>query len=358
MADAGKATIITKGAADPYGANARTGASALTMRPRMHDLERTRPPWRSPNLVFINVAPSGPENDMLTIRDLSKTYANGVKALRGVSLDIPNGMFGLLGPNGAGKSSLMRTIATLQDPDEGTIKLDDMDLLADKQATRRLLGYLPQEFGVYPKVSAQAMLNHFAVLKGVTVKAERRELVEALLRQVNLWDVRKRKLGTFSGGMRQRFGIAQALLGNPQLIIVDEPTAGLDPEERNRFLNLLAEIGEKVVVILSTHIVEDVTDLCPRMAIIAQGQVLLTGEPQETIRALEGRVWRREVSKAALDDVQNRWTLLSTRLVSGKTIVHVLADSKPDAGFETVPADLEDVYFGQLRRHAAAARAA
>ena len=221
---------------------------------------------------------------MLILRDLSKTYANGVRALRSVSLDIPAGMFGLLGPNGAGKSSLMRTIATLQDPDEGTITLDGMDLLADKQATRRLLGYLPQEFGVYPKVSAEAMLGHFAVLKGVTVKGERRELVEALLRQVNLWDVRKRKLGTYSGGMRQRFGIAQALIGEPRLIIVDEPTAGLDPEERNRFLNLLAELGERMVVILSTHIVEDVTDLCSRMAIIGQGQVLLAGEPTEAIR--------------------------------------------------------------------------
>ncbi len=295
---------------------------------------------------------------MLAIRNLSKTYSNGVQALKGVNLDIPTGMFGLLGPNGAGKSTLMRTIATLQDPDSGTITLGGQDLLGDKPATRRLLGYLPQEFGVYPKVSAESMLDHFAVLKGLTVRAQRKEVVEALLRQVNLWDVRKRKLGTFSGGMRQRFGIAQALLGNPQLIIVDEPTAGLDPEERNRFLNLLAEIGEKIVVILSTHIVEDVTDLCPRMAIIAQGQVLLSGEPQETIRALDGRVWRREVSKAALDDVQNRWTLLSTRLVSGKTIVHVLADSKPEDGFEAVSPDLEDVYFGQLRRHAATARAA
>ncbi|MDQ6648128.1 MAG: ABC transporter ATP-binding protein, partial [Pseudomonadota bacterium] len=238
---------------------------------------------------------------MLTIRDLSKTYANGVRALRSVSLDIPNGMFGLLGPNGAGKSSLMRTIATLQDPDEGTITLGEMDLRADKQATRRLLGYLPQEFGVYPKVSAEAMLDHFAVLKGVTVKSERRELVESLLRQVNLWDVRKRKLGTYSGGMRQRFGIAQALIGDPRLVIVDEPTAGLDPEERNRFLNLLAEIGERVVVILSTHIVEDVTDLCSRMAIIGQGQVLLCGEPAEAIRSLDGRVWRRSIHKAELD---------------------------------------------------------
>jgi ABC-2 type transport system ATP-binding protein len=222
---------------------------------------------------------------MLVIRDLSKTYANGVQALKGVSLDVPTGMFGLLGPNGAGKSTLMRTIATLQDPDRGTIALDGRDLLADKPATRRLLGYLPQEFGVYPKVSAEAMLEHFAVLKGLVARGERRDVVDGLLRQVNLWDVRKRKLGTFSGGMRQRFGIAQALLGAPRLIIVDEPTAGLDPEERNRFLNLLAEIGETIVVILSTHIVEDVTDLCPRMAIIAGGEVLLSGEPAETIRA-------------------------------------------------------------------------
>ncbi|HEU4857649.1 MAG TPA: ABC transporter ATP-binding protein [Rhodanobacteraceae bacterium] len=294
---------------------------------------------------------------MLTIRDLSKTYANGVKALRGVSLDIPNGMFGLLGPNGAGKSSLMRTIATLQDPDTGTIKLDEMDLLADKQATRRLLGYLPQEFGVYPKVSAEAMLEHFAVLKGVTVKSERRELVESLLRQVNLWDVRKRKLGTYSGGMRQRFGIAQALIGDPRLVIVDEPTAGLDPEERNRFLNLLAEIGERVVVILSTHIVEDVTELCPRMAIIAEGRVRLTGEPRETIRALEGKVWRRAIDKAALPDYRERMTVLSTRLAGGATLIHVLADARPDEGFESVPPDLEDVYFGQLH-HAASNQAA
>ncbi|MGC1547272.1 MAG: ABC transporter ATP-binding protein, partial [Rhodanobacter sp.] len=259
---------------------------------------------------------------MLTIRDLSKTYANGVRALRGVTLDIPNGMFGLLGPNGAGKSSLMRTIATLQDPDEGSVTLDGMDLLTDKQATRRLLGYLPQEFGVYPKVSAEAMLDHFAVLKGVTVKSERRELTEALLRQVNLWDVRKRKLGTFSGGMRQRFGIAQALIGDPKLVIVDEPTAGLDPEERNRFLNLLAEIGERVVVILSTHIVEDVTDLCQRMAIIGQGQVLLTGEPLEAIRSLDGHVWRRTIDKAELDGYRARMNILSTRLAGGRTLIH------------------------------------
>ena len=220
---------------------------------------------------------------MLTIRDLSKTYANGVQALKGVTLEIPNGMFGLLGPNGAGKSTLMRTIATLQDADAGSIHLNDLDVLANKPEARRLLGYLPQEFGVYPKVSAEAMLDHFAVLKGVIAGGERKALVEALLKQVNLWEVRKRKLGTFSGGMRQRFGIAQALIGNPQLIIVDEPTAGLDPEERNRFLNLLAAIGENVVVILSTHIVEDVADLCPRMAIISRGQVLMSGEPREAI---------------------------------------------------------------------------
>ncbi|HET7778212.1 MAG TPA: ABC transporter ATP-binding protein [Rudaea sp.] len=291
---------------------------------------------------------------MLTIRDLSKTYANGVQALKGVTLDIPKGMFGLLGPNGAGKSTLMRTIATLQDADTGSVRLNDLDVLANKPEARRALGYLPQEFGVYPKVSAEAMLDHFAVLKGVTARGERKALVEALLKQVNLWDVRKRKLGTFSGGMRQRFGIAQALIGNPQLIIVDEPTAGLDPEERNRFLNLLAAIGENVVVILSTHIVEDVTDLCPRMAIIAQGQVRLTGEPSEAIRALDGRVWRKTIANAAIDDYRNRMTVLSTRLAGGKTILHVLADSLPEGGFDAVSPDLEDVYFGQLRLQAAA----
>lgn len=291
---------------------------------------------------------------MLAIRNLSKTYANGVRALRDVTLDIPQGMFGLLGPNGAGKSSLMRTIATLQDPDSGTIELDGVDLLADKPATRRRLGYLPQEFGVYPKVSAEAMLDHFAVLKGAVVRGERRELVESLLRQVNLWDVRKRKLGTFSGGMRQRFGIAQALIGDPRLVIVDEPTAGLDPEERNRFLNLLAEIGERVVVILSTHIVEDVTDLCPRMAIIGQGQVLLTGEPLEAIRSLEGRVWRRTIDKTELDGYRARMNILSTRLMAGRTQIHVLADHAPGEGFMAVAPDLEDVYFGQLRAQATA----
>jgi ABC-2 type transport system ATP-binding protein len=295
---------------------------------------------------------------MLQIRDLSKTYSNGVQALKNVSLDIPNGMFGLLGPNGAGKSTLMRTIATLQDADSGSIHLNGLDVLADKPAARRQLGYLPQEFGIYPKVSAEALLDHFAVLKGVINRSERRDLVDALLRQVNLWDVRKRKLGTFSGGMRQRFGIAQALIGAPKLIIVDEPTAGLDPEERNRFLNLLAEIGENVVVILSTHIVEDVTDLCPRMAIIALGQVLLSGDPGDALRALDGRVWRRTVPNAAIEDYKRRFTVLSTRLSGGKTIIHVLGDARPEEGFEVVAPDLEDVYFGQLRRQSNISRAA
>jgi len=294
---------------------------------------------------------------MLVIRNLSKTYPNGVRALSDVCLDIPNGMFGLLGPNGAGKSTLMRTIATLQDPDSGSIKLDDLDVLADKPAARQVLGYLPQEFGVYPKVTAEAMLDHFAVLKGVTRRGERRDLVDALLRQVNLWDVRKRKLGGFSGGMRQRFGIAQAMIGDPKLVIVDEPTAGLDPEERQRFLNLLAEIGERVVVILSTHIVEDVTELCPRMAIIAEGRVRLATEPREAIRSLEGRVWRRTIAKAALAGYRERMTVLSTRLLGGDTFINVLSETKPEAGFEPVRPELADVYFGQLH-HASANRAA
>ena len=277
-----------------------------------------------------------------------------MQALKDVSLDIPRGMFGLLGPNGAGKSTLMRTIATLQDPDSGSITLDGLDVLAHKEQARKRLGYLPQDFGVYPKVSAEAMLDHLAVLKGITARGERRELVQALLQQVNLWNVRKRKLGTFSGGMRQRFGIAQALIGQPSLIIVDEPTAGLDPEERNRFLNLLAEIGENTVVILSTHIVEDVTDLCPRMAIIAAGQVRLAGEPREAIRSLEGRVWRKRVEKEELDRLVHEHAVLSTRLVAGKPVVHVLADANPGEGFDAVPASLEDVYFGELRRAALA----
>ncbi len=297
---------------------------------------------------------------MLAIRNLSKTYANGVQALKNVSLDIPTGMFGLLGPNGAGKSTLMRTLATLQDADSGTAHLGELDLLNDKQAARASLGYLPQEFGVYPKEAAYTMLDHFALLKGVVDGKQRREVVEALLKQVNLWEVRGHKLGGFSGGMRQRFGIAQALIGNPKLIIVDEPTAGLDPEERNRFLNLLAEIGEQVVVILSTHIVEDVTDLCPRMAIIARGEVRLSGEPREAIASLDGRIWKKTIGKDALAEYQQAMNVLSTRLVGGRTVIHVLADSRPGEGFEAIAPDLEDVYFGQLRSLAAApaARAA
>lgn len=297
---------------------------------------------------------------MLTIRDLSKTYANGVRALDGVSLDIPRGMFGLLGPNGAGKSSLMRTLATLQEADSGTATLEgpdggSIDVLRDKDAVRRQLGYLPQDFGVYPKVSAEGLLEHFATLKGLTERRQRREVVDGLLQQVNLWDARKRKLGTYSGGMRQRFGIAQALLGSPRLVIVDEPTAGLDPEERNRFLNLLAEIGEQVAVILSTHIVEDVTDLCPRMAIMNRGQVLLAGRPADAIAALESQVWRKQVTKAALPDYEARCTVLSTRLVAGHPVIHVFSADRPEAGFEPVAPDLEDVYFQRLRLQARAA---
>ena len=291
---------------------------------------------------------------MITIRSLRKTYSNGVRALDDITLDIPRGMFGLLGPNGAGKSSLMRTLATLQDADSGSATMDDghggsIDMLREKDAVRRQLGYLPQDFGVYPKVSAEDLLTHFAVLKGLTARGPRKETVEGLLKQVNLWDARKRKLGTYSGGMRQRFGIAQALLGQPRLVIVDEPTAGLDPEERNRFLNLLAEIGENVAVILSTHIVEDVTDLCQRMAIMNKGQVLLAGQPADAIAALAGQVWRRSVDKAALPQYLAQHQVLSTRLVGGQPMIHVFSESDPGDGFERIDAGLEDVYFRQLR---------
>ena len=295
---------------------------------------------------------------MLSIKQLNKTYANGVKAINNVSLEIPNGMFGLLGPNGAGKSSLMRTIATLQDPDSGSIHFDGVDVLKDKEGLRRQLGYLPQDFGVYPKVSAETLLNHFAVLKGLTEKGPRKEAVEALLQQTNLWEARKRNLGTYSGGMRQRFGIAQALLGAPRLVIVDEPTAGLDPDERNRFLNLLAKIGEQVVVILSTHIVDDVTDLCPRMAMIVKGQVLVQGEPQAAIDTLHGKVWRRSVSMDELAQYQQTLNVLSTRLVGGKPQINVFADSQPDSGFVQIAADLEDVYFLHVRNAARSGAAA
>ncbi len=285
----------------------------------------------------------------LTITNLSKTYPNGTRALRGVNLTIPTGMFGLLGPNGAGKSSLMRTIATLRDADTGSIQLDNTDVPRDKEAVRRVLGYLPQEFGVYPKVSAEELLDHFATLKGIASARERQEMVAALLHQTNLYDVRKKHVGGYSGGMKQRFGIAQALLGNPRLIIVDEPTAGLDPAERNRFHNLLSEIDENIIVILSTHIVSDVSDLCRQMAIINQGEVLLTGDPLRVMQALCGRVWKKLTEKAELPALQASERVISSRLFAGKTVVHVLADSAPDAGFEQVSPGLEDVYFSEIK---------
>jgi len=284
----------------------------------------------------------------LIIEGVSKTYPNGVRALHDVSLTIPAGMFGLLGPNGAGKSTLMRTIATLQEPDAGRIVFGEVDVLRDKEAVRRMLGYLPQEFGVYPKVTALEMLNHFAVLKGIIDARARAEVVDALLKRTNLWDLRKRRLGTFSGGMKQRFGIAQALLGNPRLIIVDEPTAGLDPAERLRFNNMLSEIGENVVVILSTHIVDDISDLCSRMAIIGGGRVQLTGDPQTTIDGLRGKVWKKQVERDRLAEYERDLSVISTRLVSGRTVIHVIAPARPDPSFEEVAPDLEDVYFSAL----------
>ncbi len=287
----------------------------------------------------------------LTITGLSKTYPNGVRALRNLSLTIGNTMFGLLGPNGAGKSSLMRTIATLQDPDEGTIDLDGLDVLANKDQVRKVLGYLPQEFGVYPKISAVDLLEHLAVLKGVASRGERREMVEALLQQTNLWDARKKALSTYSGGMKQRFGIAQALLANPKLIIVDEPTAGLDPAERNRFLNLLASIGRDVTVILSTHIVDDVQELCPRMAIIAGGQVLLEAAPDEALASLDGQLWSRVVkTDDELRTLESELQIVSTHLVGGQHEIRVFAASSPGDGFRAVPSGLEDVYFLNLAR--------
>jgi ABC-type multidrug transport system ATPase subunit len=285
---------------------------------------------------------------MLELNDVSHVYANGTRALDHVSLSIPRGMYGLLGPNGAGKSTLMRTVATLQTPTEGSIRFGDIDVIRQPEKLRRTLGYLPQDFGVYPRVSAYAMLDHMAVLKGIASPADRKATVEGLLNQVNLWSVRKKALAGFSGGMRQRFGIAQALIGNPELIIVDEPTAGLDPEERNRFLNLLAEIGENVVVILSTHIVEDVSDLCPRMAVLAGGRIQLEGAPLELIRGTRGRIWMKVVERDELDSYRERYELISTRLFAGRTVVHVLADADPGNGFEAVDGGLEDVYFSTL----------
>jgi ABC-type multidrug transport system ATPase subunit len=286
---------------------------------------------------------------MLSIRNLTHVYPGGTRALDDVSLEIPAGMFGLLGPNGAGKSTLMRCIAALQTPTSGAIHFDGIDVLAEPARLRGTLGYLPQDFGVYPRVSALELLDHLAVLKGLTGRAERRETVEGLLAQVNLWDVRKKAVAGFSGGMRQRFGIAQALIGQPHLIIVDEPTAGLDPEERNRFLNLLAEIGEKVVVILSTHIVEDVADLCPRMAVLAGGRLLRQGSPSSLVRELEGRVWRKVVDKADLPALAQIAPVISTRLSAGRTMAHLLSETSPGPGFEAVQGGLEDVYFAALQ---------
>lgn len=297
----------------------------------------------------------------LRIRNVSKTYSSGrsddqVQALKDVSLTIPAGMYGLLGPNGAGKSTLMRILATLQEPDHGTITLGELDVVREKDEVRKTLGYLPQEFGVYPKVSAEDLLEHFALLKGIAQRRARQEVVEALLRQTNLWEVRKQKLGGYSGGMRQRFGVAVALLGNPKLMIVDEPTAGLDPAERVRFLNLLSELGENSVVLLSTHIVEDVAELCTRMAIIDRGEILLEAEPLRAVHELQGRIWRRVISKAELPALEREHAVISTKLLAGRTLVHVFGESTPGPGFEATEPDLKDVYFSTMagcigRRH-------
>ena len=284
----------------------------------------------------------------LIISHLTKTYPNGTQAMKDINLEIPAGMFGLLGPNGAGKSTLMRTIATLQDADNGTIQLDGLDVLKEKGEVRKILGYLPQDFGVYPKETAVNMLDHFAVLKGLTDSARRKETVNGLLQFVNLYEDRNKKLGSFSGGMKQRFGIAQALIGNPKLIIVDEPTAGLDPAERNRFLNLLSEIGEKSVVILSTHIVDDVTDLCPNMAIIFKGEVLLKGKPSEAIRTLEGKIWEKQIDKEEMEHYKKTYSVISSKSIVGKSNIHVLADYAPEGDFIAVAPNLEDVYFSEI----------
>ena len=286
----------------------------------------------------------------LDIRGISKTYPNGVQALRDVSLTIPPGMYGLLGPNGAGKSTLMRILATLQEPDSGSVHLGDLDVVKQKDAVRQTLGYLPQEFGVYPKASAESLLEHFALLKGIAGKGERKSVCEALLRQVNLWDVRKQKLGGYSGGMRQRFGVAVALLGNPKLMIVDEPTAGLDPAERVRFLNLLSELGENSVVLLSTHIVEDVSELCTRMAIIDRGEILLEAEPLRAVENLRGRVWRKVIAKQELASIEQQHAVISTKLLAGRTLLRVYSDDAP-VGFEPAEPDLEDVYFSTMTGH-------
>ena len=287
----------------------------------------------------------------LRIRDVSKTYANGVQALSHVSLTIPRGMYGLLGPNGAGKSTLMRILATLQEPDDGSVTLGDIDVLAQKAEVRKTLGYLPQEFGLFPRVSAENLLDYFALMKGVIERRARREVVEALLQQTNLWDVRKQKLGGYSGGMRQRFGVAVALLGNPKLMIVDEPTAGLDPAERVRFLNLLSELGENSVVLLSTHIVEDVSELCTRMAIIDRGEILLEAEPLRAVDDLRGRIWRRVISRDELPGLEREHAVISTKLLAGRTVARVHGDAPPGPGFDAAEPDLEDVYFCTMAGH-------
>ena len=284
----------------------------------------------------------------LIINNLLKTYTNGVQALKDLSIEIPKGMFGLLGPNGAGKSTLMRTIATLQEVDNGAIDFNGINVLTQKQEVRKILGYLPQQFGVYPKISAQTLLDHFAALKGISNKKERKEVVESLLHKTNLYESRSKNIGGFSGGMKQRFGIAQALIGSPQLIIVDEPTSGLDPTERNRFHDLLSEIGENIIVILSTHIVEDVSDLCSNMAIINRGELKLAGKPSQLIDNLNGKIWEKRIEKSSIHDYKTKHNVISSRLFAGKTLVRVLADEIPDSEFASVAPNLEDVYFSTI----------
>ena len=311
-----------------------------------------RPPRTSPaaDRSADKSAPAEQTTAMLRIENVSKTYSGGVKALRGVSLAIPCGMFGLLGPNGAGKTTLMRAVATLLQPDEGRILFGEIDVVRQNDDLRRVLGYLPQEFGVYPRATARGMLDYLALLKGLTRTRERRDVVDHLLRITNLWDVRSRKLGTFSAGMRQRFGIAQALIGDPRLVIVDEPTAGLDPEERSRFLALLSEIGDDVVVVLSTHIVDDVSDVCQGMAMLVNGEVRCHGEPRAIVDGLRGHVWRKAVTRAELAACSQHLAVLGTRWHEGRLVVHVLSADSPDRGFEPVPPDLQDLYFHTLRQ--------
>ena len=284
----------------------------------------------------------------LSIRNVSKTYPNGVKALNNISLHIPAGMYGLLGPNGAGKSTLMRILATLQEPDEGQVQLGSIDVVKQKDELRKTLGYLPQDFGLLQNIAAEKLLDHFAILKGITHRASRKEIVEGLLRQTNLWDKRRQKLRGFSGGMKQRFGVAVALLGNPKLMIVDEPTAGLDPAERVRFLNLLSELGENSVVILSTHLVEDVSELCTNLAIINKGEILLEAQPLQAVKELERKIWRRIIEKDKLPELERDYSVISTRLLSGRTLVHIFSHEIPGNGFELVEPDLEDVYFSTM----------